>query len=550
MILDDTDTSGGRPAGPYTFAQISAAFPADFVDVTVAAARPKYKSLVDLQLGDPQQVINCDTHSNTSITSAGLFGPLSSFGFVITGSGIQPNTSYVKIDASNLTISNAATNSTNANRTFCSGATTTLQATKSDLDFAATHGFRNSSGFVQPCPWQLHFGTRIDTPDGKVGWKDGCNITVARTMNDVFLYELYDTVIRQVGTGVLNLTGADNAADVQRIAGCHFQNINTGTQPSQLGATGGSIDQLLDSVLSFDTTTFCINNASFDQCERVTVACATPTAFIRSGGSAIAAKDFRVVGSPSTSDYIWTGSGAISWIFIRPVYSQSGCNKFSVVTPDLPLNAATTEYWLFDTTIVDRNGVGVSGIPVTLMDSTGATIVDTVTLSGGNVVFNALDFGNIVCTTNGTTTITSAGLFGPLPALGAVSGTGIPTNLTPFPYSKVDNSTVTLLNAATDSSTQARHFFSGGYLVAQNAVPVIDHYTVGGVYTQRHRSPFTYAINTGPNANNAHLSRRGTFYWPGYPTVTKNAGTFEDVAMVINIDDPAGTPTTWTEVTV
>src|SRR5690349_2116530 len=166
MIYDDADTSGGRPAGPYTFAQISAAFPADFVDVTVAAARPKYKSLVDLQLGDG-------------------------------GAGRN---------------------------------VTTLQATKSDLDFAATHGLKNGSGFVNPCPWHLNFGTRIDTPDGKVGWKDGCNITVARTFNDVFQFELYDTVIRQVGTGVLNLSGADGKADIQRIVGCHFQNINTGTQ--------------------------------------------------------------------------------------------------------------------------------------------------------------------------------------------------------------------------------------------------------------------------------------------------------------------------------
>lgn len=549
MIYDDTDTSGGRPAGSYTFAQISAAFPADFVDVTVNVARPKYKSLVDLQMGDDIGIV-CTTNGTTLLTSAALFGPVAT-GQTIIGAGIIPGTTITKTDNSNITLSQAATNSSTTSRTFFTGAraTTTLQATKSDLDFAATHGLKSAA--LNPCPWHFNMGTRIDTPDGKVGWKDGCNIVFGSSFNGIFQLELYDTVLRQAGTGVLSLAGADAHTDIQRIAGCHLQNTTTGTQPSQLGASGGNIDQLLDTLLSYDTTSFCVNNASFDQCERVTVTCATPTAFIRAGGSGVAVKDFRVVGSPTTTDFIWTSAGAANWVFIRPVYSQSGCNKFSIVSGDLPINGATTEYWLFDTTIVDRNGNPVAGIPVTLIDATGVTAFSGVTNSSGAISFNVLDFGSIVCTTNGTTTLTSAGMFGPLPTVNTiVTGTGINDALAPTTCTKIDNSTLSLSTAAIDSSTQARAFFLAGYLMAQNAVAVIDHYTSGGVYTQRHRSPFTYAINVGAGANPNYQGRRGTFYWPGYPTVTKNAGTFEDVAMVINIEDPSGGPTAWTELTL
>lgn len=49
-IYDDSDTSGGRASGPYTFAQIATAFPADFTDL--GTNKPSYRAKVDLQIGD------------------------------------------------------------------------------------------------------------------------------------------------------------------------------------------------------------------------------------------------------------------------------------------------------------------------------------------------------------------------------------------------------------------------------------------------------------------------------------------------------------------
>lgn len=49
-IYDDTDTSGGRAAGSYTFAQIANAFPADFINL--GTYRPSYRSAVSIQIGD------------------------------------------------------------------------------------------------------------------------------------------------------------------------------------------------------------------------------------------------------------------------------------------------------------------------------------------------------------------------------------------------------------------------------------------------------------------------------------------------------------------
>jgi hypothetical protein len=66
-IYDDSDTTGGRPAGPYTFAQISTAFPADVVDN--GTNRKSYRFKVTLQTGDTGTGTATTTLQDTNVTA-------------------------------------------------------------------------------------------------------------------------------------------------------------------------------------------------------------------------------------------------------------------------------------------------------------------------------------------------------------------------------------------------------------------------------------------------------------------------------------------------
>jgi hypothetical protein len=79
----------------------------------------------------------------------------------------------------------------------------------------------------------------------------------------------------------------------------------------------------------------------------------------------------------------------------------------------------------------------------------------------------------------------------------------------------------------------------------------MDHYAVGTVYTQRHRSPFYCQVNTGIGTNTNYQQRTFYFLWPGYESVTTSSGSFEDMSDVIPIEDQSsGAATSWIEFTL
>jgi hypothetical protein len=104
-------------------------------------------------------------------------------------------------------------------------------------------------------------------------------------------------------------------------------------------------------------------------------------------------------------------------------------------------------------------------------------------------------------------------------------------------------------NVQVDELTTSTGEIEYGSGVTANAIVMMDHYAVSGVYTQRHRGPFYTEINlpsqTGYNSN--YQSKR--YYWKpsGYESITTSSGSFEDVADVVALEDPASTPTQWQE---
>jgi hypothetical protein len=117
-----------------------------------------------------------------------------------------------------------------------------------------------------------------------------------------------------------------------------------------------------------------------------------------------------------------------------------------------------------------------------------------------------------------------------------------------IPFSLTDQFGTSIVSGTSDSNGNI--LFGSG--AAAQMVPVMDHYAVGAVYTQRHRSPFTIKTNMPDMAgyNSNYLSRSYKFRWPGYESVTTSAGQFEDLGEIIAVENQSGAPTMWDEVAV
>jgi hypothetical protein len=117
-----------------------------------------------------------------------------------------------------------------------------------------------------------------------------------------------------------------------------------------------------------------------------------------------------------------------------------------------------------------------------------------------------------------------------------------------IPFSLTDQFGTPILTSASNSSGDI--VFATG--VSAQMIPVMDHYAVGSVYTQRHRSPFTVRVNMQDMAgfNSNYLGRVYKFNWPGYETITTSAGQFDDLGEIIPIEEQSGAPTAWVEIAV
>lgn len=107
-------------------------------------------------------------------------------------------------------------------------------------------------------------------------------------------------------------------------------------------------------------------------------------------------------------------------------------------------------------------------------------------------------------------------------------------------------------NVQVNTTTGSDGMLSFGSGATTNAVVVMDHYSNGTIYVQRHRGPFYSEINT-PNLtgyNASYASRQYYFTWPGAESITTTSGTFEDVQDIVNLLEPSGGATNWAECTL
>lgn len=408
FFYDDASSALGTG---YRFAEISAAFPADFIDSGVVGSSTVYRSKVDVQLAD-------------------------------TGVGT---------------------------------ATTTLV----DTGLSTVHwdsGKTLKTRLTQTTSWNFNMGSKIGSGNIAAGTK-GTNLVfgAATTLSGNHFW--YGGQMRST-SGAMTFNPATDG--VGEMVSCLLQSIDAvGTKPINTGNATLRFGNVYNVHFTHATAAQISSNFGAVAAERVSWG-GSPTRFLNVNAGNLALKDSVFIGTPTTADIGWGGTNALSWRLYRPTWSGNA-PKFIVVTSGFPpLNGTneTIEFRRFSFEVVDRDGVGVPAIPLSLTDQFGTVLVSGTTNGVGHIVF----------------------------------GSGL----------------------------------------AEQMIPVMDHYANGSVYAQRHRSPYTVRVNmpdqVGYNSN--YLWRTFKFLCEGYETVTTTSGQFQDMGLVIPIEEQSGAPTMWTELVV
>jgi hypothetical protein len=336
---------------------------------------------------------------------------------------------------------------------------------------------------TQTTSWACTLGTKVGTGNRASGTA-GCDITAGTALTFRGNTKLYGCTVRQTANSGISITPATTGTC--EIINCLFDSKATSfSAPLAFGNSATFIDNIynLDVACSVSGQTI-ITNFFANNAERITVAASgSPTSFFLISASGFAIKDVSLFGTPTAGDFAWQTGISGPSTLVRPVWSGNA-SKFG------PLSAPTSSMLT-----IGRQCSEYWMLDVKIEDGSGTAI------------------------------------------------SGIPVRLT---------DTVGTVQVNTTSNSSGEISFGSG--LTAEAVIVMDHYAgndsaADTVYRQRHRSPFLLEVNlpTMAGYNNNYQSKRMTFNWPGYESVTTSAGTFEDVNIVISLSDPPGTPTIWTE---
>lgn len=265
--------------------------------------------------------------------------------------------------------------------TTTNAATTTLVGTNVDIYFDSGKILRTRT--TQLTSWYLRLGTKVGTGNQASG-KDGCTLVMgAAAANWPLQSFVYGGTLRQTA-GAFIQSSTNNVSEYCNVI---LQSSASGTTPISPGASAAAFSNLYNVDISHVTTAQVASNFFGTNAERITIACAAPTAFISSGAAAMSIKDVAFFGSPTQSDLRWSSGAGLNWVLVRPKWTGNAA-KFSAAAT-INLSGAALEYWLYDVKCVDGAGAGVSGIPVRLTDSIGNVQVDTTTDANGAISFGS-----------------------------------------------------------------------------------------------------------------------------------------------------------------
>lgn len=318
-IYDDASSALGTG---YRFSEISAAFPADFIDAGVVGTGADYRSKVDVQVGD---------------------------------SGVGT-------------------------------ATTTLV----DNAFTTVHwdtGKTLKTRLTQTTAWNFNMGLKIGSGNIAAGTK-GTTLVFGAATTLSGNHSWYGCMMRTM-SGAMTFNPATDG--VGEMVSCLLQSIDAvGTKPINLGNANFRFANIYNVHITHATAAQISSNFGAVASERISWG-GTPSRFWTINTSNLAPKDAVFIGSPTSADIAWGGTNALGWRLYRPTFSGNA-PKFIPITGGFPQLDGTSETWEMRRAtfkIVDRDGIGVYGIPFTLKDQFGSAVVTGSSNTAGEIIFGS-----------------------------------------------------------------------------------------------------------------------------------------------------------------
>ena len=265
-------------------------------------------------------------------------------------------------------------------------AATTLSDTNVSLTFDLGKVLKARA--TQTSSWSCLFGTKIGTGNQAIG-KNGVHLFFTNTAgtNNVILRgtsKWYGCTARSswsAGIQAFQMITLVNGA-------CELINCTLGGFSSYVfGTAAGTISNLYNlDITGESTATGNITSFFVDSAERNSIGGSPTTSHIASASASLTIKNQTFFGTPGSSDMRWVAPTGTNWIMVSPKWS--GANKFSGTGPS-SASIGAQEYWPWGVKAVDRNGVGVSGIPITLTDTNGTEQVNTTTDANGETSYGS-----------------------------------------------------------------------------------------------------------------------------------------------------------------
>jgi hypothetical protein len=231
------------------------------------------------------------------------------------------------------------------------------------------------------------FGTKVgsgNTESGKKGvWLYFTNTAGANTVilrGTVKWYGVCAQSTQSGGTQALQFPNQN--AGASELVNCIFG----GFTGYVLGSSGASLSNIYNVDITGDVAAGLITSFFVDSASRITVGGGSGFQ-LATGSAGIAFKDAVFLGTPITSDLQMASGLATNWLLVRPQFSGNA-PKFSNSGPATASSGAQ-EYWIYDVKVVDRNGVAVAGIPVSVTDVDGNVQINATTNSTGQITYGS-----------------------------------------------------------------------------------------------------------------------------------------------------------------
>ncbi len=219
-------------------------------------------------------------------------------------------------------------------------------------------------------------GTKIQGASGNPGGRQGCALHLGGLTTLRGNFQLYGTILRQVGSGSILLT-PQAAGLTSEVIDCLIE-TTSGASNVQFGSGAGNIQVVYNTIVVLGGTGV-LNNILVDDCELLTVVVTGTNQYFINTAATFTVADPILIGTPAVADIRYTGAAEAH--LINPTWSGNA-----------PQNLVATNYlnqWFdFDVLAADTTtGAVVSSVPIRVYDKNSVLLLDALTDAQGWITF-------------------------------------------------------------------------------------------------------------------------------------------------------------------